>query len=149
MSDSNWKEMGESIALLHSFSRKVLAQHYLLTITTNELDILTWIFFAKDKETPIKISQDLKLKKESVSRTLKSLIEKGLVKKELNNRDERSYYLAITEKGIETLDENYIYLMKPYYHLKRSMGDDYDLFIKQVTEAEKLLTHFNNGGTSE
>ncbi|MGX7395338.1 MarR family winged helix-turn-helix transcriptional regulator [Carnobacterium mobile] len=149
MSDSNWKELGENIALLHSFSRKVLAQHYLLTITTNELDILTWIFFAKGKETPIKISQDLKLKKESVSRTLKSLIEKGLVKKELNNLDERSYYLAITEKGIATLEENYIYLMKPYYYLKRSMGDDYDLFIKQVAEADKSLTHFNNGGTSE
>lgn len=149
MSDSNWKEMGENIALLHSFSRKVLAQRSLLTITTNELDILTWIFFAKDKETPIKISQDLKLKKESVSRTLKSLMEKSLIKKESNSRDERSYYLAITEKGIETLDENYSYLMKPYYYLKRSMGDDYDLFIKQVTEAERLLSHFNNGGTSE
>lgn len=146
MEDKLWLKLGNQIAVIHSFARKVRYQHELLTISTNELDILSSIYLADSLITPAELSQQLGLKKESVSRTLKQLMKKNMVLKKSNESDERSYYLTLSAFGEETLDKNYIYLMKPYYYLIEEMGTDFDQMIHQLEKADHLLSDFKYEG---
>lgn len=139
----HWKDMGVKIAILHDFSRNILAQQSLLTLTTNELDILTLIVLNNGQLTPNVISQKLKLKKESVSRTLKKMIENGFVEKIANKQDERSCYLIITEEAKTVLDENYTFLLKPFYYIEDKIGTNFDHLIDNIDQANQLLNEFD------
>lgn len=143
MENKSWIEIGKQIGVIHSFARKVGSQHDLLTISTNELDILTLIYLSDQLLTPLELSRKLGLKKESISRTLKQLVKKKMVEKQMNNEDERSYYLVLTVVGEEVLDQNYVYLLKPYYYLIEKMGSDFDDLIYQLERADSLLAQFN------
>ena len=135
--------MGEKISILHDFSRKILAQQSLLTLTTNELDILTLIVLENGQLTPNRVSQKLNIKKESVSRTLKKMIENGFVEKKVNKQDERSCYLVITEEAKTILDENYRLLLKPYYYIEEKIGTNFDHLINNIEATNQLLNEFN------
>lgn len=139
----NWQDMGEKISVLHEFSRKILAQQSLLTLTTNELDILTLIVLENGQLTPNKVSKKLSIKKESVSRTLKKMIENGYVKKTINKQDERSCYLIITDEAKIMLDENYRLLLKPYYYIEERIGTNFDHLINTIDTTNKLLNEFD------
>lgn len=136
--------MGVKISILHEFSRKVLAQQSLLTLTTNELDILTLIVLENGQLTPNGISQKLNLKKESVSRTLKKMIENGFVEKIANKLDDRSSLLIITEEAITILDENYKLLLKPYYYIEEKIGPNFDHLIDNIVATNQLLNEFDS-----
>lgn len=136
--------MGEKISVLHEFSRKILAQQSLLTLTTNELDILTVIVLENGQLTPNGVSQKLKIKKESVSRTLKKMIENGFVEKIVNKRDERSCYLIITEEAKIILDENYRLLLKPYYYIEEKIDTNFDHLIDNIDATNRLLNEFDS-----
>jgi DNA-binding MarR family transcriptional regulator len=140
----NWQDMGVKISILHEFSRKILAQQSLLTLTTNELDILTLIVLENGQLTPNGISQKLNLKKESVSRTLKKMIENGFVEKTANKQDDRSSLLIITEEAITILDENYKLLLKPYYYIEERIGQKFDQLIDNIVVTNQLLNEFDS-----
>lgn len=140
----NWQDMGEKIAILHEFSRKILAQQSLLTLTTNELDILTLIVLENGQLTPNGISQKLKLKKESVSRTLKKMIENGFVEKTANKQDDRSSLLVVTDEAVAILDENYKLLLKPYYYIEEKLGPNFNHLIDHIVVTNKLLNEFDS-----
>lgn len=140
---TNWIEMGKKIRICHDFSRSTLFQSSLLTLSANELDILTMIFFKKNQLTPSDATRTLNVKKESVSRTIKNLLAKKLIIKEKNPLDERSHFLSITELGLAELDCNYNLLMQPYYFLSEEMGADFDVLMGHLAAANKLLEEFS------
>ncbi len=107
-------------------------------LTSGELEILSMIFIYPES-TLQELSRQSGMKKEAVSRLLKQLYFKKCIKKEKHPTDERSYILSLTEEGTKMLKENQSHILKPFYELKRSMGDDFDkLFelISQVVDTE-------------
>ncbi len=81
------------------------------------------------------------MKKEAVSRCLKSLFEKGCILKEKQAGDERSYALSLTEHGREALKTGYEAILKPFYALWRAQGARFEQFLKladQIVEQSQI-----------
>ena len=145
MSKTDWQEMSLQVQKLHSFARMIITQQKPLTLTANEMDIVSHIYLNQQKHTPLSLSKVTGMKKESISRSLKSLYEKGLIDKEKSLRDERSYQLVLTPKGYMELGRNYQMLLRPYYYLKEQMGDDFDQMMEQIQRAGVLLQGYRDG----
>lgn len=82
------------------------------------------------------------MKKEAVSRCLKSLYEKECIRKQRQTTDERSYQLFITETGLAELQKGYQSILQPFYDLWRSSSEDFEAFLQYV---DKLAAHIEKG----
>ena len=64
------------------------------------------------------------MKKEAVSRSLKTLVEKRMLTKQKDVDDERSYFLLLNHYGENQLNENYQMLFLPYKTMEQTMGSE-------------------------
>lgn len=111
-------------------------------LTASECELLARLYLRPEQNTPVLLSQGTGMKKEAVSRCLKSLYEKGCVSKQRDVSDERSYRLFITDTGMEELKKGYENILQPFYDLWRSAGKDFEDFLYY---ADKLAAHIEKG----
>ena len=111
-------------------------------LTASECELLAHLYLQPDQNTPILLSQSSGMKKEAVSRCLKSLYEKNCIRKERQTTDERSYQLFMTETGLTELKKGYESILQPFYDLWRSSGEDFEAFMYY---ADRLATHIEKG----
>lgn len=111
-------------------------------LTASECELLARLYLRPEQNTPVLLSQGSGMKKEAVSRCLKSLYEKGCVSKQRDVSDERSYRLFITDIGMEELKKGYENILQPFYDLWRSAGKDFEDFLYY---ADKLAAHIEKG----
>ena len=111
-------------------------------LTASECELLARLYLQPEKNTPVLLSQGSGMKKEAVSRCLKSLYEKKCIRKERQTADERSYRLYITENGLAELRKRYESILQPFYDLWRSAGEDFETFMRC---ADKLAAHIERG----
>ncbi len=111
-------------------------------LTASECELLAHLYLQPDQNTPILLSQSSGMKKEAVSRCLKSLYEKNCIRKERQTTDERSYQLFMTETGLAELKKGYESILQPFYDLWRSSGEDFEAFMYY---ADRLATHIEKG----
>ena len=89
-------------------------------LTASECELLAHLYLKPEENTPVLLGKSSGMKKEAVSRCLKSLYEKNCIRKEKQTKDERSYQLFITETGMEELRKGYESILQPFYDLWRS-----------------------------
>lgn len=106
-------------------------------LTVSECELLAWLYLDQEENTPIQLSRHSGMKKEAVSRCLKSLIEKNCIRKEKQPQDERSYRIYLTETGIAELKQGYEIILQPFYDLWRTAEAEFEAFL-QCTE--RLMT---------
>ena len=111
-------------------------------LTASECELLAHLYLQPDQNTPILLSQSSGMKKEAVSRCLKSLYEKNCIRKERQTTDERSYQLFMTETGLTELKKGYESILQPFYDLWRSSSEDFEAFMYY---ADRLATHIEKG----
>lgn len=111
-------------------------------LTASECELLAHLYLQPDQNTPVLLSQSSGMKKEAVSRCLKSLYEKNCIRKERQTTDERSYQLFMTETGLAELKKGYESILQPFYDLWRSSGEDFEAFMYY---ADRLATHIEKG----
>ena len=111
-------------------------------LTASEYEILAHLYLQPDQNTPILLSQSSGMKKEAVSRCLKSLYEKNCICKERQATDERSYQLFMTETGLAELKKGYESILQPFYDLWRASKKDFEAF---VYYADRLAEHIEKG----
>ena len=111
-------------------------------LTASECELLAHLYLQPDQNTPVLLSQSSGMKKEAVSRCLKSLYEKNCIRKERQTTDERSYQLFMTETGLTELKKGYESILQPFYDLWRSSGEDFEAFMYY---ADRLATHIEKG----
>lgn len=111
-------------------------------LTASECELLAHLYLQPDQNTPILLSQSSGMKKEAVSRCLKSLYEKNCIRKERQTTDERSYQLFMTKTGLAELKKGYESILQPFYDLWRSSGEDFEAFMYY---ADRLATHIEKG----
>ena len=114
-------------------------------LTASECELLAHLYLQPEQNTPILLSQGSGMKKEAVSRCLKSLYEKGCIRKERQTTDERSYQLFMTETGLAELRRGYERILQPFYDLWRSSREDFEAFMYY---ADKLAAHMEKGQDS-
>ena len=107
-------------------------------LTASECELLAHLYLQPDQNTPVLLSQSSGMKKEAVSRCLKSLYEKNCIRKKRQASDERSYRLFITETGLAALKQGYESILQPFYDLWRSSGKDFEAFMYY---ADRLAAH--------
>ena len=114
-------------------------------LTASECELLAHLYLQPEQNTPVLLSQGSGMKKEAVSRCLKSLYEKGCIRKERQTTDERSYQLFMTETGLAELRRGYERILQPFYDLWRSSREDFEAFMYY---ADKLAAHMEKGQDS-
>lgn len=107
-------------------------------LTASECELLAHLYLQPDQNTPALLSQGSGMKKEAVSRCLKTLYEKNCIRKQRQATDERSYQLFLTPVGLEELRKGYESILQPFYDLWRSSGEDFEAFMYY---ADKLAAH--------
>lgn len=111
-------------------------------LTVSECELLAHLYTAPEQNTPVLLSQGTGMKKEAVSRCLKTLYEKDCIRKEKQTTDERSYRLYITETGLAELKKGYESILQPFYDLWRSSGREFEMFMQY---ADQLAAHIEKG----
>lgn len=111
-------------------------------LTASECELLAHLYLKPEQNTPVLLSQSSGMKKEAVSRCLKSLYEKNCIRKERQTTDERSYQLFITETGLAELKKGYESILQPFYDLWRSSREDFEAFMYY---ADRLAVQIEKG----
>ena len=136
-----WTDMVHYQQQMQKLMRSLLPERKSL-LTVSECELLAHLYLQPEQNTPVLLSQGTGMKKEAVSRCLKSLYEKNCISKQRNTTDERSYQLFITEIGLAELKKGYETILQPFYDLWRSSGKDFELFLFY---ADKIATHLEKG----
>ena len=108
-------------------------------LTASECELLAHLYLQPEQNTPVLLSQGSGMKKEAVSRCLKSLYEKKCIRKQRQPSDERSYQLFITENGLAELKKGYESILQPFYDLWRSSSDDFEAFMHYADKLAEYL----------
>ena len=136
-----WTDMMHFQQQLQKVMRSLLPLRKSL-LTASECELLAHLYLQPEQNTPVLLSQNSGMKKEAVSRCLKSLYEKECIRKQRQETDERSYRLFITETGLAGLKEGYESILQPFYDLWRSSSEDFEAFMYY---ADKLAAHIEKG----
>lgn len=135
----NWQEMLTIHQELNQFARMMLTKKQKEFLTASERELLVWIYLTKSNCTPLYLSKVSGMKKEAVSRCLKSLYEKGCVRKEKKSTDERSYSLFLTKDGETILQNDFEIMLQKFYDLYRKMGSDFEELARLISRANQLM----------
>lgn len=139
-----WTDMMHFQQQLQKVMRSLLPLRKSL-LTASECELLAHLYLQPEQNTPVLLSQSSGMKKEAVSRCLKSLYEKECIRKQRQETDERSYRLFITETGLAELKKGYESILQPFYDLWRSSSEDFEAFMYY---ADKLAAHIEKGQDS-
>ena len=136
-----WTDMMHYQQQMQKIMRSLLPVRKFL-LTASECELLAHLYLKPEQNTPVLLSQNSGMKKEAVSRCLKSLYEKECIHKERQATDERSYQLFITETGLAELKKGYESILQPFYDLWRSSREDFEAFMYY---ADRLAVQIEKG----
>ncbi len=136
-----WTDMMHYQQQMQKIMRSLLPVRKFL-LTASECELLAHLYLKPEQNTPVLLSQSSGMKKEAVSRCLKSLYEKNCIRKERQTTDERSYQLFITETGLAELKKGYESILQPFYDLWRSSREDFEAFMYY---ADRLTVQIEKG----
>ncbi len=138
--DIDWMDMVYYQQQVQKLTRLLLPAKQ-TNLTVSECELLAWLYLEPEQNTPILLSQRSGMKKEAVSRCLKSLIEKNCIRKEKQQHDERSYKIYLTTTGVSELKKGYEIILQPFYDLWRETGVDFEEFLRYT---DKIVSHIQN-----
>ena len=136
-----WTDMIHYQQQMQKITRSLLPKRKSM-LTVSECELLAHLYLRPDQNTPVLLSQGRGMKKEAVSRCLKTLYEKNCIRKQRKATDERSYQIFITETGLAELKQGYESILQPFYDLWRSSGKDFEMFMYY---ADRLAAQIEKG----
>ncbi len=136
-----WTDMIHYQQQMQKITRSLLPKRKSM-LTVSECELLAHLYLRPDQNTPVLLSQGSGMKKEAVSRCLKTLYEKNCIRKQRKATDERSYQIFITEIGLAELKKGYESILQPFYDLWRSSGKDFEMFMYY---ADRLAAQIEKG----
>lgn len=148
MDDLDWINMIEKMQEISLFSKMIIRR------TTKEyempaqhLDLLLQLLTNKEGLTPMKLSKIMGINKTIISRIIDSLNQGGYVVKTKDPKDKRSYFVSITQQGIEKVDKIYTYHLSPIYELRKKLGDkDFLKLMSYIENANQQMNQHKEEG---
>lgn len=101
--------------------------------SAQEVDALFRIELGEKPVSPVRLSYRMGISKSAVSRLTEQMKTKGLIYKKEAETDKRSFFLELTEKGLEVLKSTYLYYVEPISRLEQKLGAE------QCNELFRLL----------
>ena len=136
-----WTDMVHYQQQMQKITRSLLPKRKSM-LTVSVCELLAHLYLRPDQNTPVLLSQGSGMKKEAVSRCLKTLYEKNCIRKQRKATDERSYQIFITEIGLAELKQGYESILQPFYDLWGSSGKDFEMFMYY---ADRLAAQIEKG----
>lgn len=136
-----WTDMVHYQQQMQKIMRSLLPSRK-TSLTNSECELLAHLYLYPQQNTPILLSQGSGMKKEAVSRCLKSLYQKDCILKQRQENDERSYQIFITDTGLKELKQGYEAILQPFYDLWRCSGKDFEAFMYY---ADKIAAQLEKG----
>ena len=136
-----WTDMMHYQQQMQKLARALLPPRKAV-LTASECELLSRLYLQPEQNTPVLLSKSSGMKIEAVSRCLKTLHEKGCIRKQRQTTDERSYRLFLTETGLTELKKGCECILQPFYDLWRSSKEDFEAF---VYYADRLAAHIEKG----
>lgn len=136
----DWQNMLKIHQELNQFARVMLVKKQKEFLTASERELLAWIYLTKSECTPLFLSKVSGMKKEAVSRCLKSLYEKNCIQRKKKITDERSVFLTLTETGENALRNDYKIMLQKFYDLYREMGTDFEEMFRLISKANQIMS---------
>ena len=136
----DWQEMLKMHQELNQFARIMLTKKQKEFLTSSERELLVWIYLNNGDCTPLYLSKASGMKKEAVSRCIKSLLEKDCVERKRSKIDERSYFLSLTDNGEAALQNDFGIMLQKFYDLYREMGEDFEVLFHLIAKANEIMT---------
>lgn len=135
-----WLEMIQHMEEIRLFSKQIFKKSDKQSqLSRDELDLLS-LLVIYDQVTPLLLSKKMKVSKAFISRLIDHLLNEDMLYKVPNSLDKRSYYILISTKGRNALEQFYSYYLEPIYTLKRELSeDDFQTFILLTKKANTLL----------
>ncbi len=136
----DWLEMIQHMEEIRLFSKQIFKKSDKQSqLSRDELDLLS-LLVIYDQVTPLLLSKKMKVSKAFISRLIDHLLNEDMLYKVPNSLDKRSYYILISTKGRNALEQFYSYYLEPIYTLKRELSeDDFQTFILLTKKANTLL----------
>ena len=136
----DWLEMIQHMEEIRLFSKQIFKKSDKQSqLSRDELDLLS-LLVIYDQVTPLLLSKKMKVSKAFISRLIDHLLNGDMLYKVPNSLDKRSYYILISTKGRNALEQFYSYYLEPIYTLKRELSeDDFQTFILLTKKANTLL----------
>lgn len=141
----DWQEMLTMHQELNQFARMMLTKKQKQFLTASERELLAWIYLTSNDCTPLYLSKVSGMKKEAVSRCLKSLYEKRCIQREKKSADERSYALSLTVEGEKALKNDFEIMLQKFYDLYREMGKDFEILFSLISKANQMMAVTKEG----
>lgn len=108
--------------------------------SAQELDVLSRLAMAQERQTPLQLCSEMGVSKSMVSRLIEQLEQKGLIEKQVSKQDKRSYELVITPLGSRELEKTYSYYLRPVYQLRRVMGlEEFGQLMSLIRRSNELV----------
>lgn len=142
--DAGLVKGAESIAL---FCRLLINEKKELPIRSSEMGLL--ILAAKNEEpvTPVMAAGYFKVSKPMIAAMVRSLEEKGLLRKNPSLRDKRSFTLEVTEAGKALVDSTYAAYYSTMQLLQEKLGRaPFQNLIALLDAANTILWEEKNNG---
>lgn len=98
------------------------------------------------KASPTVLSRALMMQKGSLTTIIRSLVAKGLLRKQSDENDDRKYHLYLTDKGKAFVDEKRAHNIEQLDLIFNDMPKD---DIRKVTDGLETLTDYLKKGESE
>ena len=142
MKDENWLDMVKKQGELRHFGSLAIRKTQKGNqISTQEIDFLFRVAFAKELMTPGQLAMAMGVSKTIISRLTEQLERKKFISKERDEIDRRSYVIRVTDSGKEEIDRMYYYYMNPLYELKEKMSElQFRQLFELIEEANNILS---------
>lgn len=127
-------------AMFSKFSRNYMALKKSLPIRPSEMGVLNILAATSAPHTSVMLAELLGVSKPMITAYLTSLSKKGYITKEQSQEDKRVYYVLLTPKALQLVQDTMANTNEQLAHLIAAMGEDeFDMLVKLTEKANHAL----------
>lgn len=127
-------------AAFSKFSRNYMELKKDLPIRPSEMGVLNILAATPKPHTSVMLAELLGVSKPMITAYLTSLSEKGYITKEQSQSDKRVYYILLTPKALQLVEDAKVEMNEQLAHLLERMGqEEFDTLVNLIQKANQVL----------
>lgn len=127
-------------AVFSKFSRNYMELKKNLPIRPSEMGVLNILAAIPKPHTSVMLAELLGVSKPMITAYLTSLSEKGYITKEQSQSDKRVYYILLTPKALQLVEDAKVEMNEQLAHLLEGMGqEEFDTMVNLIQKANQVL----------
>lgn len=127
-------------AVFSKFSRNYMELKKNLPIRPSEMGVLNIIAATPGPHSSVMLAELLGVSKPMITANLTSLLEKGYITKEQSKNDKRIYYVLLTPKALQLVEDAKSDTNEQLANMVAAMGqDNFDMLVSLTQKANQII----------